>query len=121
MMLRSFHGGVSGLLIALFLAGNMGEAAGLHECPHHHAVASDAGQSAGSHGDSGGAHEDDAANGACTCIGACQGAAGIGLPTGAAAAAILPIEDAPATAAFASPDVQSTPYLLPYATGPPSA
>ncbi|MGH7557010.1 MAG: hypothetical protein ACREMD_04405 [Gemmatimonadota bacterium] len=120
-MLRSLHGGISCLLIALFLAGNVGEAAGLHECPHHDAASSAAGHRPGSHGDPSGSHEDDAARGACTCIGTCHGAASIGLPAGATAAAIVPDGVGSATgASTVSADPRSIPYLLPYATGPPS-
>lgn len=119
--MRSLHGAIAGILIALFLAGSMGEAARLHECPHHHATA-DAGHRPGSHGDPSPVHEDDVAKGACTCIGTCHGTASIGLPAGTTMAAIVPVWVAPmAGQSTASRDVQSTPYLLPYATGPPTA
>lgn len=113
--------GLAFALVALFVAGTAAEAAGLHECPHHHAASSSAGHGHG-HGDAAGSHGDAAPEGACTCIGTCHGSASVALPVSVDHASIdvagLARDLSPATA---SPDLETNPYFHPFAHGPPTS
>lgn len=119
-MTSILQSGVSCVLVALFLAGGVGEAVGLHECPHHHATAVEAGHGPGSHGASDEGHGDD--GGACSCLGTCQGATSVALPIGAGDVRLdLGDVTRELSTSTGSPDLESTPYLLPFATGPPTS
>ena len=101
-------------MVALFLAGSAGEAAGLHRCPHHDTVAGHAGHPGASHGEEDGGH-------GCTCFGTCHGSAAVALPAGlgdAHVSAHAIRDDRPR--ATSTPAAQASPYLHPFANGPPT-
>jgi hypothetical protein len=123
----------AGFLAALYLLGGAEHWLGVDPCPHHDAAffaagIVDAGDAHGAHhahhgtadaSDSGSEADD---HGPCACIGPCATPSPTALPssvTHVVAAAFEQVESSPAPARdFVAP--QYTPFLLPYAHGPPS-
>jgi hypothetical protein len=110
-LLRS---GLASAMVALFLAGSAGEAAGFHRCTHHDAVAGHAVHPDASHGEEDGGH-------GCTCFGTCHGSAAVALPAGPGEAHVRSnaVRD-DRTGGTSTPAAQVSPYLHPYANGPPT-
>ncbi len=142
-MRRSLTRSIFGfVLAAAFVVARVEEGLGARHCPHHDAVpggavaaAADgpAGYGAPHHG-----HEDDAgvddAPGAhashgeeghgplCTCMGACQSATAVSLPSPSIAVVLLRLPQAPARPLPDAPlpvRVVAQPHTIPYATAPP--
>jgi hypothetical protein len=108
------HRVLASAMVALFLAGSAGEAAGLHRCPHHDAVAGHAVHADASHGEEDGGH-------GCTCFGTCHGSAAVALPAGPGDAHVRShgiLDDR--SRAPSTPAAQASSYLHPYANGPPT-
>ena len=139
-MRRSLTRSVIGfVLAAAFVVARAEEATGALHCPHHDAVpggavaAADgpAGHGAPHHGEDAAAaglgdahpgHGADAEHGVCTCMGACQTATAVSLPTPSIAVVLLRVPQAPVRPL---PDVPlpvravAQPHTIPYATAPP--
>jgi hypothetical protein len=110
-LLRS---GLASAMVALFLAGSAGEAAGLHHCPHHDTVAGHSVHTDASHGG------EDAGHG-CICFGTCQSSTAAALPAGPGDAHFPPLGTlGNRSRATATPAAQASSYLHPYANGPPT-
>lgn len=119
--------------VALALAFSLGlgaEVYGLHDCPRHHhdppataPVAPDAATSPTERAADGPLPSESAPEGPCTCVGTCHASAASPHP-GIVSSQALPATGATRTIAPASADVvpaRRSPYLLPYANGPPAA
>lgn len=106
--------GLASAMVALFVAGSVGEAAGLHHCPHHDTVAGHAVHPDASHDEGDGGH-------GCTCFGTCHGSAAVALPAGPG-----DVHDRShgtldeRARATSTPAAQASTYLHPYANGPPT-
>lgn len=142
-MRRSITRSVIGfVLAAAFVVARAEEATGALHCPHHDAVpggvvaAADgpdgpAGHDAPHHGEhAAGAelgevypgHGADAEHGACTCMGECQSAPAVSLPTPSVAVVLLRLPQAPGRPAHDEPlpaRAVAQPHTIPYATAPP--
>jgi hypothetical protein len=116
------------LSAALFLIAGTAEATGVHRCPHHDALPTDASTAATIHET--GRHDTHAAPEAgepaghddCTCRGACQ-PGGVATPSdlGAAASAVDATAHAPTGWwSPAPPRASLVPFALPFANGPPA-
>ncbi|MGH7542405.1 MAG: hypothetical protein ACREK7_00565 [Gemmatimonadota bacterium] len=111
---KVLRSGLASAMVALFLAGSAGEAAGLHHCPHHDAVAGHSVHTDASHGEEDGGH-------GCTCFGTCQGSAAVALPTGPGDAQVRSnaiLDDR--ARATSTPAARAPSYLHPYPNGPPT-
>lgn len=135
-LVRSIFGFVLG--VAFVLARVEAGAGALH-CPHHDVVPGGAaavvdgssGHDASHHGGSGAGtevgvvhpgHGEDRGHGACTCMGACQTATAVSLPTPSVAVLFLRLPPAPSRPlldAPLAPRVVAQPHSIPYATAPP--
>ena len=115
--MRSRHplrSGFASAMVALFLAGSVAEAAGLHRCSHHDMLAGHSMQADAAHGEEHEGH-------GCTCFGTCHGSAAVALPAGPGEAHVRAHAAlAGRLHAVSTPAAQASSYLLPYANGPPT-
>jgi hypothetical protein len=137
-MRRSLARTVLGLVLAAaFVVARAEEAVGALHCPHHDAVpggvepaAGDgpAGTGAPHHGHGEAAadpappsHTHGGEHGVCTCMGACQNASAVSLPTPSVAVVLLRLPQQPARppAEAPLPARLAQPHTIPYAHAPP--
>jgi len=143
-MRRSLARSVFGfVLAAAFVLARVEEGAGARHCPHHDAVPGGAVAADGTHAapaDSGAPHPGhrdagtDDARGAqpshgeeghgplCTCMGECQSASAVSLPTPSIAVVLLRLPQTPARPLPDAPlpaRAVAQPHTIPYATAPP--